>query len=56
VGGPPGSGPIYTRGTTWGQFEASTSPTKSIKLLVYGDHGLLQKLTLSDPSGGQRIF
>jgi hypothetical protein len=56
VGGPPGSGPIYTRGTTWGQFEASTAPTKSVRLLVYGDHGLLQKLTLSDPPGGQRIF
>jgi hypothetical protein len=56
VGGPPGSGPIYTRGTTWGQFEASTSPTKGVKLLVYGDHGLLQKLTLSDPPSGQRIF
>ena len=56
VGGPPGSGPIYTRGTTWGQFEASTSPTKSIRLLVYGDHGLLQKLTLGDPPSGQRIF
>jgi hypothetical protein len=56
AGGPPGSGPIYTRGTTWGQFEASTSPRKSVKLLVYGDHGLLQKLTLSDPPSGQQIF
>ena len=56
VGGPQGSGPIYTRGTTWGQFESSTTPTKSVKLLVYGDHGLLQKLTLGDPPGGQRIF
>lgn len=56
VGGPPRSGPIYTRGTTWGQFEASTAPQKSVTLLVYGDHGLLQKLTLSDPPGGQRIF
>jgi hypothetical protein len=56
VGGPAGSGPIYTRGTTWGQFEASTAPRKSVKLLIYGDHGLLQKLTLGDPPGGQRIF
>jgi hypothetical protein len=56
VGGPPGSGPIYTRGTTWGQFEASTAPRKSVTLLVYGDHGLLQKLTLGDPPSGQRIF
>ena len=56
VGGPAGSGPIYARGTTWGQFEASTAPRKSVKLLVYGDHGLLQKLTLGDPPGGQRIF
>jgi len=56
VGGPQGSGPIYTRGTTWGQFESSTAPRKSLTLLVYGDHALLQKLTLSDPPGGQRIF
>ena len=56
VGGPQGSGPIYTRGTTWGQFEASTEPRKSVTLLVYGDHGLLQKLTLGDPPSGQRIF
>lgn len=56
VGGPQGSGAIYTRGTTWGQFESSTPPQKSVTLLVYDDHGLLQKLTLSDPPGGQRIF
>jgi hypothetical protein len=56
VGGPPGSGLVYTRGTTWGQFEASTPPRKSVTLLVYGDHGLLQKLTLGDPPGGQRLF
>jgi len=56
VGGPQGSGPVYTRGTTWGQFETSTPPRKSVTLLVYGDHGLLQKLTLGDPPGGQRIF
>jgi hypothetical protein len=56
VGGPQGSGPIYTRGTTWGQFESSTPPQKNVTLLVYGDHGLLQKLTLSDPPSGQRIF
>jgi hypothetical protein len=46
----------YTRGTTWGQFMTSLPPTKSAQLLVYGDHGLLQKLTLSAPPGGQRIF
>ena len=46
----------YSRGTTWGQFEASLPPTKSAELLVYGDHGLLQKLTLKVPPGGQRIF
>lgn len=56
VGGPQGSGPVYTRGTAWGQFETSTPPRKSVTLLVYGDHGLLQKLTLGDPPGGQRIF
>jgi hypothetical protein len=47
---------IYRRGTTWGQFEASASPTRPAQLLVYGDHGLLQKLTLSAPPGGERIF
>jgi hypothetical protein len=46
----------YTRGTTWGQFMASLPPTKSAQLLVYGDHGLLQKLTLSAPPSGQRLF
>jgi hypothetical protein len=46
----------YTRGTTWGQFGASVPPTKSAKLLVYGDHGLLEKVTLSVPLDGQRIF
>jgi hypothetical protein len=46
----------YTRGTTWGQFMASVPPTKSAKLLVYGDHGLLEKLTLSVPLDGQRSF
>jgi hypothetical protein len=46
----------YTRGTTWGQFMTSLPPAKSAQLLVYGDHGLLQKLTLSAPPGGQRLF
>jgi hypothetical protein len=46
----------YTRGTTWGQFMTSLPPTKSARLLVYGDHGLLQKLTLSAPPDGQRLF
>jgi hypothetical protein len=35
---------------------ASLPPAKSAQLLVYGDHGLLQKLTLSAPSSGQRSF
>jgi hypothetical protein len=47
---------LYTRGTGWGQFQASTSPAQSAKLLVYGDHGLLEQLTLSVRPGGQRIF
>ena len=47
---------VYTRGTTWGQFDASVPPTTHIKLLVYGKHGLLEKLALGDPIGGQRIF
>jgi hypothetical protein len=46
----------YTRGTTWGQFSVSLAATKSAELFVYGDHGLLQKLTLSAPPGGQRLF
>jgi hypothetical protein len=47
---------VYTRGTTWGQFEASAPATSRPKLLVYGDHGLLETLTLSVPIDGQRIF
>jgi hypothetical protein len=47
---------IYTRGTTWGQFEASASQSKGAQLLVYGDHRLLQTLTLGVTPGGQRIF
>lgn len=47
---------LYTRGATWGQFEASVPPTKSVKLFIYDNHRLLEKLTLSDPPGGQRIF
>jgi hypothetical protein len=46
----------YTRGTTWGQFMTSLPPAKSAQLLVYGDHGLLEKLTLSAPPSGQRLF
>jgi hypothetical protein len=46
----------YTRGTTWGQFMASLPTAKSAQLLVYGDHGLLQKLTLSAPPSGQRLL
>jgi hypothetical protein len=46
----------YTRGTTWGQFMASLPPVKSGQLLVYGDYGLLEKLTLSAPPSGQRLF
>jgi hypothetical protein len=46
----------YTRGTTWGQFSVSLPATKSAQLFVYGKHGLLKKLTLSVPPGGQRLF
>jgi hypothetical protein len=56
VGAPNYRSTVYTRGTTWGQFEASAPPATSLELLVYGDHGLLQKLTLGDPPGGQQIF
>jgi hypothetical protein len=56
VGAPSSNTTVYTRGATWGQFEASTAPTKRITLLVYGEHGLLEKLILSDPPGGQRSF
>jgi hypothetical protein len=46
----------YTRGTTWGQFSVSLPAAKSARLLVYGKRGLLEKLTLSVPPGGQRLF
>jgi hypothetical protein len=56
VAAPFGSNTIYTRGTTWGQFGASASPTHGAQLLVYSDRGLLEKLNLSVAPGAQRIF
>jgi hypothetical protein len=56
TGVPGGNTTIYTRGTSWGQFEASTSESKDARLLVYGDHGLLQTLPLGVTPGGERIF
>jgi hypothetical protein len=35
---------------------ASLPAVESAQLFVYGDHGLLQKLTLSVPPSGQRLF
>jgi hypothetical protein len=58
VSAPWGKTTLYKRGTTWGQFEGTASPPTNdgAQLLVYGDHGLLQKLSLSAPPGGERIF
>jgi hypothetical protein len=56
VPAPPFRSTVYTRGASWGQFEASAPATKPLELRVYGNRGLLQTVTLSVPPGGQRIF
>ena len=55
----PGQEPntLYTRGGTWGQFDAAVSDSGGDAMLnVYGDRGLTQKLRLSLTPGQQRIF
>jgi len=48
---------LYERGATWGQFSAAVESRGSDpQLLVYGDHGLLERLSLALRPGEQRIF
>jgi len=48
---------LYTRGTTWGQFDAPvTDPGGTARLEIDGRRGPVETLTLSVPPGQQRIF
>jgi len=48
---------LYTRGTTWGQFDAPvTDPGGTARLEIDGPRGPVETLTLSVPPGQQRIF
>jgi hypothetical protein len=44
----PGSAPstLYSRGKTWGQFEAAVSAARGATLKIYGSRGLVQTLPL----------
>lgn len=50
--------PIYDRGTTWGEFQANITlrPHSDPRLLVYGEHGLLQTLELPLQPNEQRVL
>lgn len=48
---------IYTRGTTWGQFDMSiTDPGRTARLEIFGRRGHLETLTLNVAPGQQRVF
>jgi hypothetical protein len=48
---------LYTRGNSWGQFQAALILRHgSGRLLVYGDHGLVQMVRLELAPGEQRVF
>lgn len=52
-----GEQPIYTRGTTWGQFQAAVVVPHGVATLkIYGDHGLVQTLPVNVPPGRQRVL
>jgi hypothetical protein len=52
-----GSETLYTRGTTWGQFDAAvTDPDGTARLAVYGRQRLIETLALNVAPGQQRIF
>jgi len=46
---------IYTRGGTWGQFETTRWAGPGARLLVYGDRGLAQTISLDLRPGSTRI-
>jgi hypothetical protein len=54
----PGHWPIYDRGKTWGEFEANIvlRPHSDPRLLIYGNHGLLQTLELPLLPNEQRVL
>jgi hypothetical protein len=48
---------LYTRGNSWGQFQAALTLRHGAgRLLVYGDHGLVQTVPLRLAPGEQRVF
>lgn len=52
-----GRRPIYTKGTTWGQFDVTTNQgRRGARLLVYGKGGLVESLTIDVAPGSQRVF
>jgi hypothetical protein len=46
---------LYTRGTTWGQFEAAVTVAGNGRLKIYGRDGLVQTLALNVAPGQQRV-
>jgi hypothetical protein len=52
-----GMGEIYTRGKTWGEFDAAlTVPVDGSRLSVYGRGGLLETVPLRLAPGQQRVL
>ena len=49
---------LYTRGRTWGQFELAREVRGggTPRLLVYGDHGLVETVALDLKPGEQRVL
>ena len=57
VPGPLRSETIYTRGRTWGQFDAAvTDPGGAARLEIYGRRGRVETLPLNVVPGQQRVF
>jgi hypothetical protein len=57
AGGIPAPETIYTRGTTWGQFDMIIKdPGRPARLEIFGRRGHLETLTLDVASGRQRVF
>jgi hypothetical protein len=54
----PGRAPLelYSRGTTWGQFDAAVTGARSASLKVYGPRGLVQTVPLRLRPGQQRVL
>ncbi|HEY6149308.1 MAG TPA: hypothetical protein VIW19_02225 [Gaiellaceae bacterium] len=54
----PGQAPmqLYSRGTTWGQFDAAVTGARGAALKVYGRRGLVETLPLSLRAGRQRVL